>query len=331
MIPGSGVDSVLRRDSGRVLDVVRETYLAHGEGRTVNPPSYFLTMPELPRCRIIALPASGGELAGVKWISSWPANVESGLPRASGVIVLNDLETGYPLTCIEASIISAVRTAASATVAAEALVGAGPRPRRVGLIGAGLIARHVHSVLGAAGWGFEQVGVHDLVEDNAEAFLGYVDTTADAGRGRVFRTAEDLIVSSDLVVFATVASEPHITQPHWFRHNPLVLHVSLRDLAPEVILGAFNVVDDVDHCLRANTSVHLTEQRVGNRDFIAGTLHDVLTGAVCWSREQPCVFSPFGLGVLDLALASLVYRELSAQGRLRPVSGFFHELDRYGR
>ena len=41
----------------------------------------------------------------------------------------------------------------------------------------------------------------------------------------------------------------------------LVLHVSLRDLAPEILLTATNIVDDVEHCQKASTSTHLAEQR----------------------------------------------------------------------
>ena len=66
----------------------------------------------------------------------------------------------------------------------------------------------------------------------------------------------------------------------WFDHNPLVLHVSLRDLAPEILLASTNVVDDVEHCLKANTSPHLAEQLTGNRDFLHGTLDDVMAGRV---------------------------------------------------
>jgi ornithine cyclodeaminase len=143
--------------------------------------------------------------------------------------------------------------------------------------------------------------------------------------------AEDLVRASDLVVFATVAATPHVTDPAWFEHAPVVLHVSLRDLSTDVILAATNVVDDVEHCLKANTSVHLTEQARGNRDFLAGTLHDVMTGQVRPPADRPVVFSPFGLGVLDLAVGAHVHEQLRQSGDLAHVDGFFHELDRYGK
>ena len=102
------------------------------------------------------------------------------------------------------------------------------------------------------------------------------------------------------------------------------------DLAPEIILSSVNVVDDVDHCLRANTSPHLAEQQAGHRDFVYATLPDVLTGNAVLPDDGPIVFSPFGLGVLDLALARHVYDQVDAGGELRTVPGFFNELNRYG-
>ena len=92
--------------------------------------------------------------------------------------------------------------------------------------------------------------------------------------------AEQLIRGSDLVVFATVAGQPHVTDLAWFGHNPLVLHVSLRDLAPEILLASANFVDDIEHCLKADTSPHLAEQLTGSRDFLDGTLDDVMAGRV---------------------------------------------------
>lgn len=139
-----------------------------------------------------------------------------------------------------------------------------------------------------------------------------------------------MIRSSDVVVFATVAAEPHVQDVSWFDHNPLVLHVSLRDLAPEILLASTNVVDDVEHCLKANTSPHLVEQLTGNRDFLAGTLDEVMTGQVTVPADRPVIFSPFGLGVLDLAVGRYVYDTVAASGELHVIDDFFHELRRYG-
>ncbi|MGW3965980.1 2,3-diaminopropionate biosynthesis protein SbnB [Amycolatopsis sp. NPDC005003] len=333
VISGAQVHDVLGGQEKLVIDLIESAYRLHGDGDTVNPPSYFLRFPDRPSSRIIALPASvGGDIAvdGLKWISSFPENVASGLPRASAILVLNDRRTGYPLACLESSIISATRTAASAALAADWLTRDRARPARLGIVGTGLIARYIHTYLAAGGWTFDDVGVFDLSTAHAEGFRGYLNAAGQASV-TVHESAEDLIRGSDLVVFATVAGEPHVHDPAWFDHNPLVLHVSLRDLSPEVILASTNVVDDVEHCLKANTSVHLAEQRTGGRGFLSGTLHDVMTGKAALPKDRPLVFSPFGLGVLDLAVGKHVYDRLHASGELRTVPEFFFELDRYGK
>ncbi len=337
VISGAQVQGALRGRERQIAELVEDTYRIHGAGDSVNPPSYFLRFPDRPSSRIIALPASiGGKLRvdGLKWISSFPENVAAGIPRASAVLILNDHDTGYPFACLESSIISATRTAASAAVAADWLCasrdGRGqPRPARVGFFGTGLIARYIHTFLAGTGWSFDEIGVHDLSADSAAGFRGYLEGSGTAGRITVYEQPEQLIRSSDLVVFATVAGEPHVSDVSWFEHNPVVLHVSLRDLAPEILLASVNVVDDVEHCLKANTSPHLAEQLTGSRDFLAGTLDDVMAGRVTVPAGRPVVFSPFGLGVLDLAVGKYVYDEVTRSGELHVIDDFFHELRRH--
>jgi 2,3-diaminopropionate biosynthesis protein SbnB len=333
VVSGRQVQQALQGHEKEVVGLVEDTYHLHGAGGSVNPPSYFLRFPHRPSSRILALPASidgPAPVAGIKWISSFPENVASGIPRASAVLILNDRETGYPFACMESSIISASRTAASAALAADWLTRGRERPRRIGFFGVGLIARYVHTFLAATGWSFDDVGVHDLSADSAAGFRCYAEQSGDTGRVTVHESAEELVRTSDVVVFATIASEPHVYDPSWFDHHPLVLHLSLRDLAPEVLLASTNVVDDIDHCLKANTSPHLVEQRTGNRDFLLGTLDDVMTGRVAVPRDRPIVFSPFGLGVLDLAVGRHVYDTVLSSGDLHVVDDFFHELRRYG-
>lgn len=147
----------------------------------------------------------------------------------------------------------------------------------------------------------------------------------DRATGYPFAVLESSIISA-----TTVAARPHVHEVSWFAHHPVVLHISLRDLAPEILLGATNIVDDVEHCLKADTSPHLVEQRIGSRDFLAGTLIDVLTARVIVPADRTVVFSPFGLGVLDLAVGKNVYDQVLRSGELHVVDDFFHDLRRHG-
>ncbi|WP_236794819.1 2,3-diaminopropionate biosynthesis protein SbnB [Amycolatopsis sp. GM8] len=332
VVSGRSVQRALHGREPAVIDLIESAYRLHGAGSTVNPPSYFLRFPDQPNSRIIALPASVAgnvDTAGLKWIASFPDNVANGLPRASAVLLLNDRRTGYPYACLESSVISASRTAASAALAALRL-GAGRAERgRVGFIGTGLISRYIHTYLDAAGWPFTRIGVHDLAAGRTRGFTEYLRGRTDIPV-KAFGSAEELIRESDVVVFATTAGKPHVSDPGWFSHHPLVLHISLRDVSEEIVLDSVNVVDDVEHCLKANTSVHLTEQRVGHRDFVHATLHDVLTGGYEVPADRTVLFSPFGLGVLDLALGAFVYRECLRAGELVAIDGFFSELETHG-
>ena len=333
VIPGVQVQRALEGRENQIVELVEAAYRLHSAGDSVNPPSYFLRFPDRPTSRIIALPASiGGPLRvdGLKWISSFPENVAEGIPRASAVLILNDHDTGYPFACLESSIISATRTAALAASAAGWLSRDRPPPTRAGFVGVGLIARYIHTFLAATGWSFDEIGLHDLSADSAAGFRGYLERSGTASKITMHDTAEELIRSSDLVIFATIAGQPHVSDLAWFEHNPVVLHVSLRDLAPEILLASANIVDDVEHCLKANTSPHLTEQLTGNREFLLGTLDDVMAGRVTVPADRPVIFSPFGLGVLDLAVGKYVYDEVGRSGELRIIDEFFHEQHRYG-
>jgi ornithine cyclodeaminase/alanine dehydrogenase-like protein (mu-crystallin family) len=86
-------------------------------------------------------------------------------------------------------------------------------------------------------------------------------------------------------------------------------------------------VDDVDHAIRAQTSLHLVEQKLGHRKFVRGTLAEVLLGRMPSRADaaRPVVFSPFGLGVLDLAVAAMILSDAAKMSVGTKVPGFFAE------
>ena len=97
-----------------------------------------------------AMPALGGGVALLKWITSFPGNPERSLPTVMGVICLSDAETGEPLMLLDARAVTALRTGAVAAVATQAL--AAPDARTVGIIGCGLHGAWTARCLVAAGY-----------------------------------------------------------------------------------------------------------------------------------------------------------------------------------
>lgn len=327
IITGKQTSAVIEQNRNEIISVVEGTYKRHFAGKTVNPDSYFLRFPDSAANRIIALPAhiegSGdpaSAVTGIKWISSFPGNIASGLPRASAVLILNDPTTGYPIACMEASAISAARTAASAASMAKLYFSQEKnKPVRISVIGAGLINRYVLNFLRTAGIVPEGVHVFDLQRQYADDFVtnisdGFFEVSSS-------KTIEECIEYGELILFATTAGSPHVQEKSLFRHNPLVLHLSLRDLSPEIITSAFNVVDDVEHCVKAQTSLHLAELKTGNRSFVHASIPELLSTPKSIERDSPVIFSPFGMGILDLAVGQYVLEELGTEAAV--VNDFY--------
>jgi N-[(2S)-2-amino-2-carboxyethyl]-L-glutamate dehydrogenase len=330
VVPGSTVKRVIDDNKKQVFDAVEAAYRLHGSGNTLNPDSYFLRYPDRPSARIIALPAHLGgavQKSGIKWISSFPENRASNLARASAVLILNDATTGYPLACIEASLISATRTAASAALAAEH-ISLNPFKGTLGVIGTGVIARATVEWLLFRNWKFRKISLYDVDRKEAEHFSKWLRDQHNL-QADIQDRLEGATSGSSLILFTTTTLDPYLADEKLFEHYPTVLHLSLRDICVNVILTSQNIVDDVDHCLKANTSLHLTEMAMGNRDFVSGSLVDVLEKKFKLDHDRPRIFSPFGLGVLDLAVGNFVLEAAKSSGAAIALPDFFSNSARW--
>lgn len=321
VVPGSAVKRVLR-DRRAVMKVVRNAYALHRAGASVLPNSVFLRFRERPRDRIIALPCRLDEgtfdVSGIKWVASFPGNLGLGVPRGSAVIVLNDMTTGRAFACLEGAQISAARTAASAVVCLEAM-----QHRRssgdsgLAFFGAGVIARTVARYIRDTCLDFNRVVICEPNVDRAAAFVAYVKNLGWS----CVRCTSDEALSCGTVVTATTATAPHIDRAP--NAGQVFLNISLRDFTPEAVLGSDSIVDDVDHCLREKTSPHLAAEITGNHNFIVGTIPELLAGCVELSEDHGVIISPFGLGVLDLAVATWVYSEVQRLGNGITIADFY--------
>src|SRR6478672_11850766 len=109
-------------DARAAIEHVREAFVHHRRGEWVMPAKVYLQSP--PHGDFRAMPARGGDLAMLKWISSFPDNPARGLPTVIGLLVVSDATTSEPLAVLDAGAVTALRTGAVAAVAAEALASA---------------------------------------------------------------------------------------------------------------------------------------------------------------------------------------------------------------
>ena len=309
ILKGDEIEAALKGRELEIIAIVEAAYKVHSAGDSSLPNSLFLQFPNNERNRIIALPAYLGQqfnVAGMKWVSSFPGNLDKGLNRAAAVIIMNSAETGRPEVIMEGSLISAKRTAASAALAARC-IHVGSAPETIGILGCGPINFEVIRFLSVVFPKIDRLQVFDLDASRARQFKENCAELNSGWRVDVVAESRQVFQDSNIVSVATTAIRPHIFDVSACPAGSTILHVSLRDFSPEVILSVDNVVDHTDHVCRAQTSVHLAEQIAGNRDFIRCTLADIANGVAASksSHDAVTIFSPFGLGVLDMAVATL--------------------------
>src|SRR5205085_134889 len=212
IVKGHEVAALLAGRELELMQTVRRAYETHSEGRSTLPHSSFLRFPHDDRNRIIALPAYLGgdfEVAGMKWISSFPENLNRGLERASAVIVLNSALTGRPEAILEGSLISAKRTAASAVLAAKTLT-AGQDISTVALVGTGLINYEVVRFLLASCAEIKKLLLFDLDANRIAQFRKKCRQLSDRVEVEAASNIQAAFRNAALISLATTAINPYI-------------------------------------------------------------------------------------------------------------------------
>jgi ornithine cyclodeaminase/alanine dehydrogenase-like protein (mu-crystallin family) len=197
-----------------IIAALEEMFREKGEGRVEMPPKPGIhTMPD---AFIHAMPAYIPALksAGVKWVSGYPENYERGLPYITGLLILNDPETGIPLAVMDCVWITAQRTGAATAVAAQYL--ARPDSEVVGILGCGVQGRSNLEALHVL-FPLKRVLAYDV---NPDAQDRYVEEMSEQLGLEVVPVQEpkQAVVSCDMVVTAgPILRVPHATiQPGWF-------------------------------------------------------------------------------------------------------------------
>lgn len=248
---------------------------------------------------------------GLKVVSIFPGNHGTAHDSHQGVVLLFDTQHGAPLAILDASSITAIRTAAVSGVATRAL--ANPGAGDLAILGAGVQAA-THLAAMRAVRTIRRVRVWSRNRAHAEAFAAAHGVEAAA-------TARDAVAGADLICTTTAAREP-ILEGAWLAAGAHVNAVgacfaTARELDTAAVARARLIVDRRESAL-AESGDFLLARAEGaiTDDHIVGELGELLLGTRTGRRtaDEVTVFDSLGIAVEDLAAAHHVYAQAIAQG-----------------
>lgn len=205
------------------LRIVEESLREHGEKQVENPPK--ISVHPKPDAFVTAMPAflQRKQVCGMKWVAGFPSNVPKGLPTISGIIVLNDPETGLVTAVMDGTYITAIRTVAVSVVAAKHLCNEDAQVLAV--VGCGLQGKYHAAALAHALPSLSEARVFDTYQQSLASFTKEMEASAPSLTVEVCDSPEQAIRPADLVVTATGKLLEPIFHHDWVKPGALVLPV----------------------------------------------------------------------------------------------------------
>ena len=269
--------------------------------------------------RINCLPATfkNKRICGVKWVSVFPPNpVKHGIQNLSAVIILSEIDHGFPIAFMEGTLCSNVRVGTMGAVAAKYF--ANPDAKSIGFIGAGEQAKMHLIAMKTAIPSLEicRVASKDVAEE-AEFIREMSSVIPDITYESTGTNLESAIQDSDIIVTATSAQAP-LLKASWIKPGAFYSHVGGWEDEFEVAQRSSKIVcddwDTVKH--RTQTLSRMYHQGKLTDDDIHANLTDVIAGRKP-GRESPdeiVYFNAVGLAYVDVAIAMAMFERASEAG-----------------
>ncbi len=301
-----------------IIDALDEAFRQHGEGKVEMPPKPGVH--SRPDAFIHAMPCyiPGPEAIGVKWVAGYPDNPQRGLPYISGLLVLNDADTGLPLAVMDCTWITAKRTGAATALAARYL--ARPDSRTVGILGCGVQGRSNLEALRVL-FPVQRVMAYDRSLPNALRFADEIDdkwgievTVVDEPR--------QAVSGCDIVVTAgPILRQPHATiQAGWLDAGAFASLVDFdsywdRRALAEVDKFCTDDIPQLEHYQHVGYFQQIPPVYAGLGELVTGQRP---------GRQSPVertMTANLGLALDDMATAPIVYRRAMERkiGRWLPL------------
>jgi len=296
------------------LDAVELAFAALARGRVIQPPPLGMDLREvLGEVHVKGAYLEGEPIFAMKVASGFYRNPELGLPTGSGLVLVFDAKTGFPLALLEDNgYLTELRTGGAGALAVSLLAPEGPL--EVAVIGAGSQARYqlramsrVRALRSARVWSPLPAERESYSREMSRALHVPV---------RGSESARAAVRAADLVVTVTPSREP-LLEAAWL--DPGVTVIAVGSDGPEKqelsvgILGEAGkvVVDSREQCLRLGETHHAVVAGVMTPEGIHAELGEILLGERA-GREgrETIVVDLTGVGAQDAAMAGVVWERV---------------------
>lgn len=254
--------------------------------------------------RIIAMPAFiGGKynVAGIKWIASFPKNITKAIKRAHSVIILNDADTGVPTTLFNTALLSGIRTASVSGFVLQKYFEYNKREGLTcGIIGFGPIGQlHLEMMRNC----FQQEVSRFIVYDTADVRKKVDEQPIASSKIEIASSWSDVFEQSDILITCTVSKDRYIDRLPL--KSKIYLNISLRDFGVKFLEAIdCHLVDNWDEVCRENTDIEHAYLNCGLRKSDVLEIVDVFNEEKLSNMaEKSFMFNPMGMAVYDMAVA----------------------------
>ncbi len=295
-----------------IIDLLEGAFKEKGKQQTEMPPKPGIH-PGGGDNFIHAMPAyiPSMKAAGIKWVSGFPDNLKLGVPYINGLLILNDAETGLPISVMDCVWLTGMRTGAA--TALSALYLARPESSIVGILGCGVQGRTNFEALNVL-FPIESVKAFDTDKVSARVYSEEIQTRFDV-HVEVVETPEAAVTDSDIIVTAgPILKKPHATiQAGWMSKGAfasLVDFDSYWHVHAMKESGKF-CTDDTPQMLHYKTLGYFQKTPPIHAD-----LGELVTGEKSGreTKEEKTMTANLGLAIEDMAVAPLIFKRAREKG-----------------
>lgn len=298
---------------GEMIEAVEKAFTGKARGQTELP--FKPTIHPRPDCFLRALPGylQNPDVAGLKWVSAYPANKRIGLPVVGGLVILNDSQTGLPLAILEGSLVTAWRTAAVSALSAKLLARKGAC--ELAICGAGVQGSMHLTFLPFALPGLREIRIFDSNPKVMRSFIEHHESQDDRFSIQAASSPQVCVRGADVVVTAAPMPEKPlaILTPENLDNGVLCMPLDLDSyFSPEAFKACDLFFSD-----DANQLFELQKQgRFKALCRVDGDYGELMmqnrTGRQ--NDNQRIMAISVGIALGDLAIAHLIYSKAVADG-----------------